>query len=144
MNSRSACSLRRRTTGFTLLEALVALTIMGMTLVPLLGWFAQQARILSTGQSIYRRAVIQASSLEVMKTVNPVKEPQGSARIGDLDISWTSQVLVPPALNSRQGAGLASWVLGFYRVDVVAQQKGDEPLRYSLRKVGYQRLDDRL
>lgn len=135
---------RRRAAGFTLLEALVALTIMGMTLVPLLGWFAQQARALSTGQSIYRRAIVQASSLEVMKTVNPIKEPQGSARIGDLDISWTSQELVPPALSSRQGAGLSTWILGFYRVDVVVQQKDDQPLTYSLRKVGYQRTDDRI
>jgi prepilin-type N-terminal cleavage/methylation domain-containing protein len=127
--------------GFTLLEAIVAVTIIGMTMVPLLSFLSQAALQLMAASESNARNAVTRDVLAFMETVNPLAQDSGTTALGDVQVSWTSAPLVEPNTRIRPGVGLASFSVGFYKVNVrVARGAQDPWFDFDLRKVGYRRI----
>lgn len=128
--------------GFTLLEAIVAIVIIGACLIPLLGFISQATLQLQRAGDANARSIAQESILNFLETLNPMAQPTGRIILGGLTVDWTSEVIVPANTSVRIGAGLPQFSVGFYRVNVVAA-RGNGPgwFTFSARKVGYQRLN---
>lgn len=127
--------------GFTLLEAVVAVAIIGACLIPLMGFVSQSTLQLQRAGDANARSLAQEDVLNFLETLNPMAQPQGRFALGSLTVSWTSRILVPPNAVIRIGTGLPGHAVGFFLVDLsVARGEGPEWFTFSARKVGYQRL----
>ncbi len=126
--------------GFTLLEAIVALAVLALALVPMVAFVSQSANeLLRAGESNERSFVMQ-SALALMEPINPMAEAQGSLPLDrNITLSWESAVLVEPNPGINIGAGLPAYRLGFYKVHVTLS-RGPEPwFDFDMRKVGYEK-----
>ncbi|MDX2221968.1 MAG: prepilin-type N-terminal cleavage/methylation domain-containing protein [Rhodospirillaceae bacterium] len=127
--------------GFTLLEAIVAVTIIGMTMIPLMSFMSQSALQLTAAGQSNSRSTIALDAAAFMETVNPMIDGTGATTMGDVRISWSSQPLVEPNTTVRPGVGLASYAIGFYRVNVQVARGAQDPwFDFDMRKVGYRRI----
>lgn len=133
---------RTQQKGFTLLEAIVAITIVGLTLLPLVSYIAQAANQLERAADSNERSLVMQSALALMTPVNPMLEPQGKLALDqEVSISWESETLVEPNTGALLGAGLGGYRLGFYKMHVVVS-RSDAPewFTFDLRKIGYNRF----
>jgi prepilin-type N-terminal cleavage/methylation domain-containing protein len=131
-----------RAAGFTLLEAIVALAIIGAVLIPLAGFITQSADQLERAADANERSFAMQSALALIDVVNPMEEPQGQLPLDEeITISWQSQEMIPPNDGVMVGAGLAAFRLGFYNVRISLSKTDTGPwFDFETRKVGYQRL----
>jgi len=131
----------RRSRGFTLIEAIVALAIVGIALVPIMIFVGQMVAALSRAGDANARHLAQQSVIELLETLNPLDRPSGEDELGDLVIRWESTVLVEPNTASRVGSGLAGFSMGFYNVNVDVERARSGPwFTFDMRKVGYRRI----
>ena len=131
--------------GFTLLEAIVALAIIGVTLIPLITFFGQSAAQLNMAADVNERSLAQQSAVAFLEPMNPMSEPEGSTELGNFSISWRSEAVVQPNQEVRIGTGLAGYSIGFYRVSVTLSRPGLDPwFSFETRKVGYRLLTSSL
>jgi Tfp pilus assembly protein PilV len=131
----------RGTAGFTLLEAIVALTVMALALIPLVSFIAQAANELQRAGDSNERSFVTQSVLALMDPINPMEEPKGELPLdGHIYVSWRSDTIVDPPEGLLAGAALSGFRLGFYTVHVSVSRDRDSWFEFDLRKVGYTRL----
>jgi hypothetical protein len=123
------------------LEAIVALTIMALALIPLISFISQAVNALLRAGDSNARSLAMQSALALMEPVNPVAEPQGQLLIDDRTmVTWDSELVVKPATGALIGSGLSSFRIGFYNVHVTLSQDGAPWFTFDMRKVGYDRI----
>ena len=126
--------------GFTLLEAIVALAIIGITLVPVMTFLVSASRQLASAADSNARATAQATALAYIETINPLLSPVGDVELSEvMSLQWASTAVVEPNSEIRPGARLSSWQLGFYRVEVTVLRNRNVWFSFEVRKIGYQR-----
>ena len=126
--------------GFTLLEAIVALAIIGITLVPVMTFLVSASRQLASAADSNARATAQATALAYIETINPLLSPVGDVELSEvMSLQWASTAVVEPNSETRPGARLSSWQLGFYRVEVTVLRNRNVWFSFEVRKIGYQR-----
>lgn len=124
--------------GFSLLEAIVALTIMATCLLALYAW-------LSTSTFALNRVRANAAALQdarvasaVLETINPMREAEGRRQIPPLEIRWKSR----PATDLRIGMSRAGTATQFdfrlYDVDVEVRRDGNVVREFTVRKTGWE------
>jgi type II secretory pathway pseudopilin PulG len=124
--------------GFTLLEAIVALTIIGLTLVPAMSFLAQATRQLSAAAESNRRVAIEDTVIAFSETLNPILSPEGEIALSPtLSLRWVSTVLVDPSQSKRIGGRLGGFSLGFYAVDFTVLDGEREWFSLTTQNVGY-------
>jgi len=137
-----ACCDKPGSRGFTLIEAIVAVAIVGIALVPIMIFVSQMVSGLARAGDTNARHLAQQSLIEFLEPMNPLEQPTGEDRIGDLIVRWQSASLVPPNTTSRTGSGLAGFSLGFYNVTVSVDRVDTGPwFSFDMRKVGYRRIN---
>lgn len=128
-------------TGFTLLEAIVAIAIVGIALVPIITFVSQMVTGLTRAGDANARNLAQQSIMELLEATNPLEHPTGDDQIADLQIHWESTDIISPSKIVRVGAGLAGFNIGFYNVTVSVSRANRGPwFSFDMRKVGYQRI----
>ena len=128
-------------TGFSMIEALVALAVLGACLVPMATFVSQSALRLNLAGEANARALAQQDILSFLETVNPTVDPTGHIELGQHVVSWTSLPILPPNVKIRPGAGLTQYSTGLYRVAVTVSTPSADPwFTFEARKVGYRRI----
>ncbi|MGE3477276.1 MAG: hypothetical protein AB7H70_15845 [Rhodospirillaceae bacterium] len=135
--------MRRHTAsaGFTLLEAIVALTVMAAALIPLITFIAQSSDQLMRAADANERSIVSQSVLALMDPINPMAEPEGTLPLDEeISVSWKSETIVPPNDGAIVGTLLPGFRVGFYGVSV-SVTRGQAPwFGFQMRKVGYQNM----
>ena len=82
------------------------------------------------------------SAVALIDTVNPMDEPQGELPLDkNVTISWQSREIIPANSGALVGAGLPSFRVGFYNVQVSLIRADFGPwFDFEMRKVGYERI----
>src|SRR3546814_15921721 len=75
--------------GFTLLEAIVALVIFAMGAFALYGWLSTNLITLERARVGSEALVVRQSALELLRDVNPMRDPSGEREAGALRVQWT-------------------------------------------------------
>jgi general secretion pathway protein I len=129
--------MKRHARGFTLLEAIVAITVFSICAMALYGWLAVNVSALSRIDA--RSAAVRdgRAALAVLEPVNPMAEPSGSRSLpGGLEVQWDST-----ELQRRPGVGMSGsaliFDLGLYEMHVVVSRGGREEQRFSVRRAGW-------
>jgi general secretion pathway protein I len=107
--------------GFGLLEAIVALTVLGVTGAALFAWISQNLQTASRLQERGQRVQQQMLTEGLVSAVNPFATPSGQMEQGGLSITWTSELTAPlrPSLPfdiTQQ----VRWQVGLYKMKVTS------------------------
>jgi len=128
---------RARQQGFSLLEAIVALTIMSTCLLALYAW-------LSTSTLSLNRASAHALALQdaraakaVVDTINPMTTPEGVRELPPLSIHWNAS----PVSERRYGMTVSGSANQFdfmlYEIAVEVLRDGQPVHHFTTRKTGW-------
>lgn len=127
--------------GFTLLEAIVAVAIVGIAIVPIVTFVSQMVSALSRAGDVNAQNLAKQAIIELLEPLNPLEQPTGQDQIGDLALRWESENVIPPNATTRVGTGLSGFSMGFYNVTVSVDRVDRKPwFSFAMRKVGYQRI----
>jgi len=133
--------LRTRQAGFTLLEAIVALVLIGSAGLALFGWINGNIMALTRIHDVNARSEATANILEYMDRVNPMLTPEGAAPLGAYSIRWRSQAIsnISEGVNYPRGQSL--YQLALYSTAVLVKSAGDQAwFELKLQQVGYKRV----
>jgi general secretion pathway protein I len=124
-------------TGFSLLEAIVALALIASVGMAIYGWINSSLIAVGRVREVVERGVLERNALEWIKTINPAQAEEGQQRIGDLWIEWRAipQHPLKDATGYPGGSGL--YQVGYYRIDVRAGWDEGEASSFSLHQIGY-------
>jgi general secretion pathway protein I len=131
---------RARQHGFSLLEAIVALAIIALALVPLLGFVAQSLDAVYRAGDAQLRATVLTNAVDALRGVNPMLEPQGEIDLGGPRLRWAARAIVQPMPNSSQPTGFGAFNVALYDIDAqVLRGDGSPWFAFDLRLAGYRR-----
>jgi type II secretory pathway pseudopilin PulG len=129
----------RRVAGFTLLEALTALAIAALCLIPLMSL----QRTFIDGQrrheAALQRAEIQKNAVTILRQINPTDEPMGQAVLSpDLTVSWTATPISDLKTSTGFPNGDGAYQVQLYRLDA-SVTRGDQKVTpdFSVERVGW-------
>lgn len=132
---------RAASAGFTLLEAIVALAVLALALIPLVTFIAQSSDSLMRAAEANDRSVVMQSALALMDPVNPLAEPEGELPLDErISVAWRSDVIVAPPEGMLLGTPLTGYRIGFYGVTVSVSRDRAPWFDFEMRKVGYENL----
>lgn len=128
--------------GFTLLEAIVALVLISTVGMATFGWINRSLDTLARIQDAQAHDLAIRNALDWMDTINPMLEPRGRERLGNLTVSWDSTEIEARRDGVGRGGGLSLYQLALYDTEVVVEESDLEPVRFTVRQVGYERVRD--
>jgi general secretion pathway protein I len=143
-NDKQAARKMRRSVGFTLLEAIVALVLIGGAGMALFSWINSSIVSLRRVEDANARNEAASNIIEYMQAVNPMLTPDGKADFGAYQIKWKSdqQVDTVDGVSNPQGTSL--FQLGLYQTRIEAI-KADDPHWFDLKLtlVGYKKVREK-
>ena len=132
--------MRHAQTGFTLLEAIVALVVFTMGALALYGWLSTNIITLDRIRARQQNELTMHSALDLIRRTNPMDIPIGERQVGDLKVSWVSALLEPAKPNVVQSGRPGIFVVGLYEVSVRVSRKGQLLQTFQVRQVGWKQV----
>jgi general secretion pathway protein I len=131
--------------GFTLLEAIVAIALLGALLVPLYSLMSRNLDGLFRVGEANVRSEIQLNAMSMLDTVNPMERPEGSQPLGAYTLYWKSTPLTVPIDGVGFPAGQSLYQVAMYRTDVQVYRQADRRdmtpfLAFDLRQIGWKQV----
>lgn len=124
--------------GFTLLEAIVALTIFGMAALALYGWLGTNMIALGRVEATHSALADARTALEVVETVNPLLEPEGERELPGLTVRWTSRPLVERRSGKGPSGAITIFDLALFEMEVETWREGRRTWHFTLRRAGWE------
>lgn len=126
-----------RQSGMTLLEAIVALTLMAMGAMALFAWMGTSARAVDRAAANASRLTVERSALAVVETINPMVEPEGRREFPGLAVSWTSTAVAAPRPGRGPGGPMTVFDVALYDVTVSAEDGDGRSAGFTVRRMGW-------
>ena len=126
--------------GFTLLEAIVALTIFSAGALTLYGLFntnlvsLQRSREVTAHLPAARRAVTHLSAID------PRHQPEGRLEFDDYAVVWSTRLLEPVRQGQNASGRMGLYEIGLYRVEFTLSEFDRSVGTYRLRRIGYEKV----
>lgn len=132
---------RRRRAGFSLIEALVALTIASITLLAIFELQQQMARGQERAQRAIAQSAMQENAIALTRAVNPMERPDGVIALpGAETIRWTSVPKGRPVTNAGFPVGQGAFQVQLYTMTVSIQPAaGPPPAPLVFDRMGWRR-----
>ena len=129
--------------GFTLLEAIVALTIFSAGALTLYGLFntnfvaMQRVRAVTAHLPAVQRATTHLSA------INPRHQPEGQLEFDDYVVTWSARLLEPVRQGQHATGVMGEYEIGLYRVEFTVSDLRRPVGTYRLRLVGHEKVRGR-
>lgn len=124
--------------GFSLLEAIVAMTVMATSLLALYGW-------LSSSTIALKRVHAQSQALEdartavaLVETVNPMLEPQGTREIEGITVRWESGPIADRRSGRSRAGSATAFDLALYDMKVEVMRGPRTVKEFHVRRAGWE------
>lgn len=112
--------------GFTLIEVVVALAILGTAGMMLFAWISQNLQTAVRLQQAQARAQLQIEGVRWLGLINPARELQGEQIQGRLQLRWSATLVEPTRTEFTYGGSMMPrWELGLYQVRARLQDGAD-------------------
>jgi len=131
----------RKQQGFTLIEAIVALVLIGTTGMALFSWINSNIITLNRVQEVNAMNSTTINALEFMGTVNPAASPTGQVNLGSSRLEWNSTATTPPRDGTGYPFGIGLHQLAMYQTRVtVNKADGEFWFDFTMQQVGHKRV----
>lgn len=132
--------MNRAQRGLTMIEVLAAMVVFSTGAVVLFGWIGQTADRLGKLQNEQIALFNELSALAYMRSLNPMRDPQGEVRLNDARLRWTA-LPVGSEQPSRGPTGLEGiYVVQLYKVDLRVDIDRKPPVERSLWLAGWRQV----
>jgi len=137
------CRMGTRRSGFSLIEALVALTIAAMVLGAIFELQIQMARGQQRAIDVIEQVVAQENALALTQDINPMATPEGQIVLPEGDtVRWSSAPKGEPVINAGFPVGDGQFSVQLFTVTIeVERRTGRSPAPMMIDRLGWQRLD---
>jgi general secretion pathway protein I len=133
----------KRQSGFTLLEAVVAMVLISGAGAALFSWINSELGSVSRLQQSNARAEAMVNAMEFMHTVNPMLTPEGKASFAAYRLTWKAEEITQVQDGLSYPRGISLYQLALYDTPVrVINPDGTPWFDFTLRQVGYKRVRD--
>ncbi len=138
--------MSRERSGFSLVEALVALAIASLMLGAIFQLQVQMARSQARAAAVLEQVAAQENALVVVRDINPMERPAGEVRLGDKEVvRWTATPLGEPRLNAGFPLGNGGYDVQLFEVRVeVDRTPRQSPAPLVIERVGWRRSGQEL
>lgn len=129
----------RSKAGFSLIEALTAMAIAALCIIPLMTLQRTFLDGMRRHEAALQRAEVQRNALVLLREVNPTDEPEGTRVMPpDMTLSWTATEISDPKLSTGYPSGDGAFTVQLYRLDAQVT-RGDQPVlpAFSVERVGW-------
>jgi len=129
--------------GFTLIEALVALAIAAMTMTAIFQLQTQMARGQQRAEAVLRQVAVQENALALVRDVNVMERPTGTFAIpGGEVIRWSATPRGEARRNVTLGSSSGRFEVQLYEVTVEMERPdGRNPPDMVIERLGWRRTD---
>lgn len=132
----------RARTGFTLIEALVALAIAAMTMTAIFQLQLQMAQGQRRAQAVLQQVAVQENALALIRDINVMERPTGEFDLpGGDTIHWSATPRGAPQHNVGPASGGRYEVQLFEVTVAIKRPGGRNPADMTIERVGWRRLD---
>lgn len=129
-----------RESGFTLLEAIVALAILAAGTMALFAALNGALRSLERAEAAVRLDTATENAVEFLEAVNPMQRPEGEAALGEYTLRWRAQVVLGPTDNLTDYLQPGLYEVALYAIDGELLLDGRVTGRFTLRRAGWQQV----
>lgn len=132
-----------RRDGFSLIEALVALTIAALVLGAIFELQIQMVRGQQRAVDAMEQVVAQENALALTRSLNPMANPEGRIALqGGDTLSWSAQPRGRAVVNAGFPSGDGQFEVQLFTVTVVVERtRGRSPAPLVFDRMGWRRLD---
>ena len=131
-----------RQKGFSLLEAIVAMTILATSGLALFSWFSVTYDGVIRVEEIQDRHELMDDLHAYFATLNIRNETSQQMQVNGFDVAWTAELVEQKHAGKSGAGGASNFDLGLYDVAVEISRGGDSIGEYQLRLVGYEKVRD--
>jgi Tfp pilus assembly protein PilV len=129
----------RSKAGFSLLEALAALTIAAVSLTALMGMQYQLVEAQRRAEAAIAKADLKKNALVLIREVNPDEQPEGEIALPPGQaVRWTATALTEPKLSAGFPNGDGRFMVTLYRLAVeVVDDRGTVLDAFEVERMGW-------
>jgi general secretion pathway protein I len=140
----AAAGRRKSVAGFTLLEAIMAIALLAIAVMPLYAFFSRSLDGLYRAAASNQESETSLSAIAFLTGLNPMERPEGEDSFGPYRIRWRSQELVPASDVMAYPRGLGLYQAGLYEVTGEIIEGPRIRAKVAIRLVGYRRVRELL
>lgn len=133
-------SPRRHQQGFSLLEAIVAMTIMATSGLALFSWFSQSYEGFIRLEEVQARHQLMDDLDAYFATLNIQQEQSQRIQVNGFEVVWTSKRVEPVQQGRSSVGGLSNFELGLYDVNIEISRDQRLIGEYQTRLAGYRQV----
>ena len=127
-----------RQSGFTLLEAIVAMVIMATALLALYSWLSSSTLAINRAQAQTRALEDARTAMAILDDLNPLVEPAGEREIPPLRVRWRSEALTERQPGLSQVGFPTQFDFILYDIHVEVWREQARVRDFSFRKAGWE------
>lgn len=133
-----------RVSGFSLLEAIVALLLVTMLSMTAFSWISNLLISIEKIEENAYENLIQRNVIEFLADVNMMAQPSGEQLLGGVNIRWSATLIEPIKRGNSMVGGKTPFELGLYKVAVDVSDVAGNDAQFELTQVGYRALPDNI
>ncbi|MGB3394185.1 MAG: type II secretion system protein [Stenotrophomonas sp.] len=124
--------------GFSLLEAIVALTIMATSLLALYAWLSTSTFALGRARASALALQDARTAQAVVETINPMAEPSGRRELATLEITWKARPVTDRRIGMSRAGSPTQFDFGLYDMEIEVKRNGEIVRNFRMRKAGWE------
>lgn len=138
--SASQSTISSVSAGFTLLEAIVALTIFSAGALTLYGLFNTNLVALQRVRDVTAHLPAAHRAVTHLSAINPRHRPEGRIEFDGYAVVWSARLLEPVRQGQNAAGRMGHYEIGLYRIDFTLSEYGRPVGRYRLRLIGSEKV----
>lgn len=127
--------------GFTLLEAIVALTILAAAGLALFAAMSQSLQMVQRAQLSRAEDGAMRNALAWSERINPMEQPDGEQDLGgEWRLRWESEPVEPPRDGETGYLHPGLYEIGLYDLDLQLWRQGELQREATIRRAGFRQV----
>lgn len=134
--------LRSKQSGFSLLEAIVALVVFASVASALYAWLGVNLNALARVEAAREAREATQVGLAWLDIINPMAAPSGESNLGPYQLEWTSQILAQRTDAIGSAGEQSLYQVALFEVQLEIRGPMEEPVVLRVRRAGWEQVRD--